>query len=150
MLLPKPDYAEPLKRASTKRRIAFDAPHSRPDTSVRVFSALRTWLADYNDNLAFRELLAFACDSGALDIPSPKARKAESKHARDEALAEVSRLWIPTFEGASLHQSLKAAKKTPLLSKFGSIVEELAKATSGSLKEFADRTFDALQTMVKH
>ena len=145
VLLPKADYAEPLKRALSKRRIAFDAPAHKADDSIRIFNALRTWLGDRSDNLAFRELLVSVCDSGVLDIPTSKVRKAENRQAREEALAKISRLWTATFDNIPLYESLDAGKGDPLLSKLNSIAAELGKGTSGTPTDLANRTFSVLR-----
>lgn len=146
VLLPKPDYAEPLKAELRKRRIAFDAPSPRDSYATLVFAALRDWLADPGDNLAFRELLQAVADGGVLGIPSPKARKPEKVTERQEALAKVSALWNWVFDGASLREALRAAAQTDeLCAALDGVADELAQATSGTPTQLAQRTFEALK-----
>ncbi len=107
------DYAEPLKAELTKRRIAFDAPKSRASEAIYVVTALRNWLANHRDDLAFRELLRAVCDGGMLGIPGPRARKAEKIAEREDALAKVSTHWNGVFGGASMRTSVGTGSAPP-------------------------------------
>jgi hypothetical protein len=91
--MPKPDFAEPLKAELAKLRIAFDAPTPRATEANLVFAALRRWLGDPRDDLAFRQLLQAVADGGALGIPTPRARKQEKVAERQDALVMISDLW---------------------------------------------------------
>jgi len=126
-----------------KQRLTPPAKAGMPD--VTLFKALRTWLGDRSDNVAFRELLVSVCDSGALDIPTSMAKKTENKQAREKALEKISQLWTATFNSVSLYESLKAAKGDSLLSKLNTIVDELEQATSGTPTDLAKHTFIALK-----
>ena len=146
VLLPKPDYAEPLKAALAKRRIAFDAPRPRTSEATRVFAALQDWLADHANNFAFRELLWAVCNSGLLGIPGPSARKAEKIAEREEALIKVSALWNGVFGGVPLREALRAATQTDeLCGAMDRVVEDLAQATAGTPTELGQRIFEALK-----
>lgn len=149
VLMPKPDYAEPLKAVLRRRRITFDAPLPRDGKATLIFAALRDWLADAGNNLAFRELLLAAVDGELLGIPGVKARKPEKIAERQEALAKVSELWKGVFLGASLRESLGAsAQDDELYKKLGAVANELAQAIEGTPTEFGQRTFEALKPWV--
>ncbi len=146
ILLPKRDYAEPLKVELAKRHIAFDAPSPPVSNANRVFVALRKWLADDGDDLAFRELLWAICDSGVLGIPGPRVRKAEKVAERNAVLAKVSALWNGVFDGASLRDTILAAAPTDeLCAKLDAVADDLAQATSGTPTELGKRTFESLR-----
>jgi superfamily I DNA/RNA helicase len=135
--------------ALRKRRIAFDAPSSHITESKRIFSALRSWLSDNRDNLAFRELLDAICCGGILGIPGMRVRKPDKVAEREKALTAVSELWTEVFNGASLREALAAmAGKCEILAKLEGVANELVNATSGTPTEFGQRTFDALRPWV--
>jgi len=146
ILLPKADYAGPLKKELTKRRIAFDAPATKASEANRIFIALRDWLEDQGDNIAFRELLHAVCESGVLGIPGPRARKAEKIAEREEALKKVSALWNCAFGGRSLRDALRTMTPTgELYTRLDKIADNLSDATSGTPTDFGQRTFESLK-----
>ena len=146
VLLPRPDYAEPLKIEFRKRRIAFDAPVRRKNYSTLIFSALRDWLSDPSNNLAFRELLMAIADGEALGIPGPRARKAEKVAERQEALIKISNLWTHVFARTTLREALRAsAPKDDLYEVLDGLADHLAQATTESPTELAQHTFAALR-----
>ena len=146
VLLPKPDYANPLKIELRKRRIAFDAPTLRDSDATLVFAALRNWLTDANNNLAFRELLQAIVDSGALKIPGPRARKKEKISEREEAMTEIGNLWNHVTSDTSLREAVRRfAPTAKLYAEIDGLTDELAQATLGSPSEFGQRTFKALK-----
>ncbi len=147
VLLPKDDYAEPLKAELANRRIAFDAPRPRASGTALVFAALRDWLADPGDNLAFRELLRAVAAGGVLGIPGQRVRKPEKVAEREDALAKVSALWSHVLDrGVSLREALRAAATTDhLCAALDRVAEDLAQATAGSPTDLAQRAFEALK-----
>ena len=146
VLLPKPDYAEPLKAELQKRRIAFDAPTPRDSDAILIFAALRDWLADLGNNLAFRELLQAIADGGALGIPGPRARKINKVAEREEAMTKISDLWKGVFKGASLREALCAAAPADgVWAALNEFADNLARATEGSTIDLAQRTFETLK-----
>ena len=147
VLLPKADYADQLKAALRKRRIAFDAPSARPSEASQIFAALRDWLSDNRNNLAFRELLNAICDGGMLGIPRPRVRKSDKVAEREASLAKVSQLWADAFGCRNVRPELLAAAagKHQIYARMDVITNELAKATQGSTTEFGQRTFQALR-----
>jgi superfamily I DNA/RNA helicase len=146
VLVPKADYAGQLKAALRRRRIAFNAPSDRPTEASQIFAALRNWLSDNRDNLAFRELLSAICDGGMLKIPGPRVRKPDKVIEREAALATISDLWTGVFDGASLPESLSAAaKKNQICAELNGVANELAIATQGTPTKFGQRTFQALR-----
>ena len=146
VLLPKPDYAEPLKAKLRERRIAFDAPSPRDSDATLVFMALSDWLANPGNNLAFRELMQAAADGGVLGIPGPGARKAEKVTERQNAMIKISNLWNGVFGGASLREALQDAAPTDdLCAAMDKLADDLAQATAGSPTELGQRTFEALK-----
>ncbi len=146
VLIPKPDFAEPLKAELAKLHIAFDAPTPRATPANRVFEALRKWLGDPGNDLAFRQLLQAMTDGGALGIPTPKMKKPEKVAERQEALVKVSNLWNGVFGGGSLREALHAAAEgEELLAALDAVAEHLVQATAGTPTELGQRTFEALK-----
>jgi DNA helicase-2/ATP-dependent DNA helicase PcrA len=149
VLLPKFGYSDQLENELRKRGIAFDAP-SRPSSAANlIFAALRDWLKDPSDNLAFRELLQAVALGGMLGIPGPRARTPEKIALREEALTKLSELWNGVFDGASLKDSLGAFAQTDgLCANLDAVANELALATEGSPTDLGQRTFEALKPWV--
>jgi len=146
VLLPKPDYAEPLKAKLRERRIAFDAPSPRDGDATLVFMALRDWLANLENNLAFRELMQAVADGRVLGIPGPRARSAKKVTERQNAMIKISNLWNGVFGGVSLREALQNAAPTDdLCAAMDKLADELALATAGSPTELGQRTFEALK-----
>ncbi len=146
VLLPKPDYAEPLKAKLREHRIAFDAPPQRDSDATLIFMALRDWLANPENNLAFRELMQAAADGGVLGIPGPRAWSAKKVTERQTAMIRISNLWNGVFGGASLREALQDAAPTDdLCAAMVKLADELAQATAGSPTELGQRTFKALK-----
>lgn len=146
VLLPEMRYAEPLKAELTKRLIAFDALASGGSEVNLLFAALRDWIRDQKNNLAFRELVRAVCDGGFLEIPRPKVLIAKKVAEREAALTMISNLWKETFNGKSLREALTAAAPTGgLYAKLEVVANKLALATTGTPTEFAQRTFEALR-----
>jgi DNA helicase-2/ATP-dependent DNA helicase PcrA len=146
VLLPKIDYAEQLKAELRKRRIAFDAPSPQDSDVTLIFSALRDWLADVSNNLAFRELLDAITEGDILGIPGPRVRKPEKIAERERTVTKISSLWDSVFRGKSLREALReASQKDELYATLNKLAEELAQAVGGSPTDFANRTFEALK-----
>lgn len=146
LLLPKLDYAGPLKAELRKRRIAFDAPSPQDSNVTLIFAALRDWLADQGNNLAFRELVDAITEGDMLGIPGPRARKVEKIAERNQAMAKISRLWDRVFAGASLRDALReAAPNDESYAMLNRMADELAQAVDGSPTELGQRTFEALK-----
>ena len=146
ILMPKPDYAEPLKVELRNRRIAFDAPTMRDSDATLVFSALQKWLTDANNNLAFRELIQAMANGGALNIPGPRVRKKEKVSEREKAMTKISSLWNHVADDTPLREAVRLdAPNDELYAEIDSLADQLAQATSGSLSEFGQRTFEALK-----
>lgn len=146
VLLPKSGYADQLEKELRKRRIAFDVPPQRGSTATLMFAALRDWLADPSDNLAFRELLQAVADGGSVGIPGPKVRKPEKVAEREEALTKLSDLWKGVFAGASLRDSLRiSTQNSDLYKMLDAVTDELEQAAEGTPTDFGQRTFEALK-----
>ena len=146
VLLPRPGYEELLKVELKNRRIAFDAPTSRDSYATLIFAALRDWLVDVRDNLAFRGLLQAIADGGVLRIPSPRVLKVERVRERQEALTKISNLWNHVISGASLKEALRGVAPTDeLYDGLDKLTNEIAQATAGSPTELGQRTFEALK-----
>ena len=146
VLMPKDGYAEPLKAKLIKRGIAFDAPREKATSAALVFAALRAWLADPDDNLAFRQLIQAVADGDALDIPGPKSRKPEKVAERENALAKISGLWGGVLAGASLTEALREASQSDdMYAKLNTVAQDLSQATGGTPTDLALRTFESLK-----
>ena len=146
VLLPKPGYADPLKAKLRDRHIAFDAPTPRESGATLIFIALRDWLENPRNDLAFRQLIQAIADSGVLGIPGPRARSAEKLAERQNAMVKISNLWNAVFGGATLREALQdAAPTNDLCAKIDRLADDLAKATEGTLTELGQRTFEVLK-----
>lgn len=111
-----------------------------------MFAALRDWLENIDDNLAFRFLLQAVCDGGLLGIPGPRSRRKDKIAERQEALLKVSGLWESVLSGASLREALQSkAPSDDLYAAMDRLADELAQATTGSPTELGQRTFEVLK-----
>ncbi len=146
VLLPKDGYAEPLKAVLSKRRISFESSKPRATEAKLIFSALRNWIADPTDNLAFRELLQAVANSGIAGIPGPLVKKAEKIAERESALAKISSLWLSVFDSGCLRDALRIAASTDEQHTIlDSVANDLTQATSSTPTDLAYRTFEALK-----
>ena len=147
VLVPKLEHAEPIKAALSKNGIPYQVQTPRSTDSVRVFSALKIWLANPEDNFVFRELLQFVADSKVLGIPGPGVKLPDTVAAREVALSKLSHLWTEVLDNnKSLRQSLgDQTENDPFYENLNGIVLGLAGSIDGSASDFAEGTLDALR-----
>ncbi len=113
-LIPAKQYADKIKRELRKRRIAYTHPPSLDDSGFVLLETIYSWIQGPQDNFSFRLCVEALCNSGEIEIPSERSRKAELTALRREKLAYIANLWQEVIEGrhASLCEALESRGKS--------------------------------------
>ncbi len=128
ILVPSVDYSFPLKRALKKRFVDFICDYDIKKTNVYLINLLLEWLKNPSDNFLLRILLQQIIDKGISDIPAKQTDsvgKEDSRAKRENALKEISNLWLQVKEGNTLYLKIKSLKNDPLFEKLVQILLEL-------------------------
>jgi len=128
VLFPYKSFSETVEKELQKARIQYDAQAIIPGEGFPIISVLSRWLANTLDSLAFRECLQSIIRNKDFDIPTEKAKTAETRAKREDALLRISNLWKSVIDKKvnSYWESLKLEKDNNLLySKLFSAFEHL-------------------------
>lgn len=93
ILVPAKQYAEPIKRALRRQRVAYTHHPSLDDSGFVLLQTIHDWCEDTADNFALRLCIEGLIEAGAGDIPSRRTKDATALARREAALKEVASLW---------------------------------------------------------
>jgi len=137
ILIPRAQYAPPIKRALRARGIPYDCRTRVEGSGLHVLNELMRWVGDETDNFALRECLQRMVENPDLPLGQPK--KGKVTEWREEILSKISHLWSHVQKRRStLFMALRRQSNGAVLAPLLAHVEELRSAAERAPHEFLE------------
>ncbi|MBN2378238.1 ATP-dependent helicase [candidate division WOR-3 bacterium] len=129
VLIPKWDYANPIKSALRGKSIPYDLPMRIQESDLALFEDIGRWLSDTGENLVLRNMIRIILETEK-SIGKPSTRWSDERFIKwNEKMKPISKLWEKIFAkeyNSSLMEALKsAAAKSSMLEKLFNMLQTI-------------------------
>ena len=135
VLIPRGQYAPPIKRALRERGVSYDCRTQVEESGLHALNELVRWLKDQKDDFAFRECLQRMISNPDLELGQPE--KSKRPAWQEEVLRGISQLWHAVEKrGSPLFAALQRANNVSVLKPLVARVRELRAAAGDAPQDF--------------